>query len=88
MPQFYHPTVLNDRVLQNFLRDYERPNIDLNDIFINVEQVKDGVARFVGPTYYGVYRMGVGISSNGNKGHDLLIKTCHCTSILPGLLKA
>jgi glycosyltransferase involved in cell wall biosynthesis len=47
------------------LNEYVVPNFDITDYFTNVEQVGDGYARFVGHQNLGVYRVGIGISSQG-----------------------
>lgn len=53
---------------------FDLPNFELVDYFANVEQVNDGFARFTDSRYYGVYRTGIGISSNGIMTRQILAK--------------
>lgn len=49
------------------LRDFIKPNFMILDFFINVEQIKDKKAYFIDNNIYGVYRIGVGISTNSKE---------------------
>ena len=40
------------------------PDFDVLDFYANVEQIEDKKAYYVGSQIYGVYRVGVGISTN------------------------
>lgn len=51
------------------------PKFELIDYFVNVVNVGDGVARFAGEKPLGVYRLGVGIASSGNKTKNLTLQS-------------
>ena len=48
------------------VRDFEIPPFPVLDFFINVEQIGNGTAAFVGDKPLMVYRAGIGIASRGN----------------------
>ena len=54
------------------LRDIELPEFPVVDYFINVEQIMNGVAAFVGDKPLGVYRVGIGVASAGNATKRIL----------------
>ncbi|CAQ86419.1 MULTISPECIES: glycosyltransferase family 2 protein [Photorhabdus] len=54
---------------------YPQVDIPITDYFLNVEQVGDNYAAFVGNEILGVYRAGIGIASDGNKTKIMLSKT-------------
>ncbi|OCQ54403.1 putative glycosyltransferase EpsE [Photorhabdus australis subsp. thailandensis] len=54
---------------------YPQVDIPVTDYFLNVEQVGDNYAAFVGNEILGVYRAGIGIASDGNKTKIMLSKT-------------
>lgn len=62
----------SSKMYRKSVRDYELPNFDVMDYFVNVEQVGDGVARFVGHKNYGVYRVGGGIAATGVRSRKAL----------------
>lgn len=51
------------------------PNFELIDYFVNAIQVGNGVARFAGDKPLGVYRLGIGIASNGNKSKYVTLQS-------------
>lgn len=51
------------------------PGFELIDYFVNVMQVGNGVARFTGDKPLGVYRLGIGIASNGSKTKNLTLQS-------------
>jgi glycosyltransferase involved in cell wall biosynthesis len=51
------------------------PNFELIDYFVNVIQVGGGIARFAGGKPFGVYRLGIGIASSGNKTKNLTLQS-------------
>ena len=57
------------------LRNFEIPPFPLLDFFINVEQIGNGAAAFVGDKPLMVYRAGIGIGSRGSIVKEL-IKDC------------
>jgi glycosyltransferase involved in cell wall biosynthesis len=62
----------SSKMYRAVVRDFELPNFDVIDYFVNVEQVGTGYARFIGADNFGVYRMGIGIASGGAKTRKLL----------------
>lgn len=65
----------SSKMYRKEVRDFDLPDFDALDYFINVEQVRDGFGRIAGSTYYGVYRMGVGMASSGTKTREILAKS-------------
>ncbi len=51
------------------------PDFEIIDCFMNVIQVGDGVARFVGYKPLGVYRLGIGIASHGSGTQTLTLQS-------------
>jgi len=51
------------------------PSFDLIDYFVNVIQVGNGVARFTGAKPLVVYRIGIGIASDGSKTKNLTLRS-------------
>lgn len=49
------------------VRDIDIPDFDLVDYLLNIEQVKTGYGAYASNEPLGVYRVGVGISSSGDK---------------------
>ena len=54
------------------VRDFEIPPLPLLDFFINVEQIGDGSAAYVGAKPLMVYRAGIGIASRGSVIKELI----------------
>jgi glycosyltransferase involved in cell wall biosynthesis len=65
----------SSKMYRKEVRDFDLPDFDVLDYFINVEQVRNGFGRIIAHTNYGVYRMGVGIASSGNKTRELLAQS-------------
>ena len=65
----------SSKMYRKSVREIELPDFVVTDYYVNIEQVRNGVGRFVGPAYYGVYRMGVGIASSGNRTRKMLART-------------
>ena len=57
------------------VRDINIPDFDVVDYFANVEQVGGGFASFSSCEPLGVYRVGVGVSSNGSATRITLDKS-------------
>ncbi len=54
---------------------YDIPNFEVTDFYANVEQVQTGKIYFISDKFYGVYRKSNGISSDGVKIKELILKT-------------
>lgn len=54
------------------VRDIDLPGFPIMDTFINIEQIGNGVAAFVGKEPLGVYRVGIGVASAGNMTKKVL----------------
>jgi glycosyltransferase involved in cell wall biosynthesis len=55
--------------------NFPTPDFAVTDYFANIEQVRDGFATYVNDNIYGVYRLGVGISSKSTFPKVLLAKS-------------
>ena len=64
----------SSKMYRSTFRNFTLPNFDLLDYFAHVEQVGNGFAQFTGNCYYGVYRIGIGVSSDGFKTREILAK--------------
>lgn len=62
----------SSKMYRKAVRDFEVPDFEVMDYFVNVEQVGDGFACFTGDVPYGVYRLGIGIASSGWKTRKIL----------------
>jgi glycosyltransferase involved in cell wall biosynthesis len=62
----------SSKMYRKVIRDYDLPNFDVIDYFVNVEQIANGYARFVGHENFGVYRMGGGIAASGSRSRQAL----------------
>ncbi|MDQ0013660.1 glycosyltransferase involved in cell wall biosynthesis [Variovorax boronicumulans] len=65
----------SSKMYRKSIREFEDPDFDVVDYFVNVEQVGEGYARLIDDRSYGVYRAGIGISSSGNKTR-LILRDC------------
>lgn len=65
----------SSKMYRKAVRDFVVPDFDVTDYFADVEQVRTGVARFVGHKTYGVYRMGIGIEYKGIRLQQALAKS-------------
>lgn len=54
----------SSKMYRKEVKHFEIPDFDVLDFYANVEQVKDKKVYYVGNQIYGVYRVGVGISTN------------------------
>ena len=73
--QFMAIGLHSSKMYRKAVRDYDLPNFDLIDYFANVEQIGNGVARFVGYENYGVYRVGGGIAASGIRSRQALAES-------------
>ncbi|WP_339438653.1 glycosyltransferase family 2 protein [Pseudomonas sp. EA_15y_Pfl1_P104] len=64
----------SSKMYRSSVRKVALPNFLLLDYYLNVEQIGDGLAGFVGGEPLGVYRTGIGIASSGNKTKVLLMQ--------------
>lgn len=64
----------SSKMYRKSVREISEPDFEMVDYFANVEQVSNGHARFTGHVPYGVYRSGIGISSDGIYTRKLLAK--------------
>lgn len=55
------------KMYRKSVRDINIPEFDLVDYLLNVEQVRDGYGCYATNEPLGVYRVGIGISSSGNR---------------------
>lgn len=62
----------SSKMYRSKIREFDFPDFELIDYFVNVEQIGDGYARYLSHENFGVYRMGVGIASSGSKTRILL----------------
>jgi len=65
----------SSKMYRKAVRDFEVPDFEVMDYFVNVEQVGDGFACFTGNVPYGVYRLGIGIASSGSKTRQIMGKS-------------
>ncbi len=65
----------SSKMYRRTVRDFELPDFELVDYFANVEQVKSGLGCYASNEPLGVYRVGIGVSSTGNKTRYLLIES-------------
>jgi len=65
----------SSKMYRSCLKDYEIPEFDVTDYFANVEQVGNGIARFVSHKNYGVYRLGGGIAASSVRPRVALAKS-------------
>lgn len=70
--QFISVGLNSSKMYRKSVRHYAAPPFPIVDYYANVEQVRDGYARFVAGGCYGVYRTGIGISSQGRDTRDVL----------------
>lgn len=70
--QFISVGLHSSKMYRKSVRYYATPSFPIVDYYANVEQIGDGYARFVAGGYYGVYRLGIGISSQGRATRDVL----------------
>jgi glycosyltransferase involved in cell wall biosynthesis len=70
--QFISVGLNSSKMYRRSVRDYAIPSFPVVDYYANVEQIGNGYARFVAGGYYGVYRSGIGISSQGRDTRDIL----------------
>ena len=70
--QFIAIGLHSSKMYRKSVGHYDPPSFDLTDYFANVEQIGDGVARFVGLENYGVYRLGGGIAASGMRPRQAL----------------
>lgn len=54
----------SSKMYRKEVKHFEIPDFDVLDFYANVEQIQDKKAYFVSDMTYGVYRIGVGISTN------------------------
>lgn len=60
---------------RNIRQEIPLPSFGLIDYFVNAIQVGDGVACFSGTNPLGVYRIGIGIASNGRKTRNMTLES-------------
>lgn len=80
--RFYRDSILqyiaiganSSKMYRRSVKNFSLPEFELVDYFANVEQIGNGYARFIDEKNYGVYRTGIGISSNGIETRKILIK--------------
>ena len=65
----------SSKMYRKSVRAFDVPDFDVTDYFMNVEQVRNGTARFVSDDCYGVYRVGIGIASSGVRSRRALVKS-------------
>lgn len=70
--QFISVGLNSSKMYRKSVRHYATPPFPIVDYYANVEQIGDGYARFVTGGSYGVYRSGIGISSQGRHTRDVL----------------
>lgn len=70
--QFIAVGLNSSKMYRKSVRHYATPSFPIVDYYANVEQIRDGYARFAADGYYGVYRSGIGISSQGRETRDVL----------------
>ncbi|MCV5427076.1 glycosyl transferase family 2, partial [Escherichia coli] len=57
----------SSKMYRKTVRDIDIPAFELVDYLVNVEQVQNGYGGYASNEPLGVYRVGVGISSSGDK---------------------
>lgn len=72
--QFMAIGVNSSKMYRRSVRDFKAPPFEVIDYFANVEQIGMGYARLVDDQSYGVYRIGIGITTSGNKTRIILNK--------------
>jgi len=66
----------SSKMYRQEVRDMKMPNFDRLDWYMNIEQIKDKKAYFVNDKVYGVYRIGVGVSTKGkSRIQNLILNT-------------
>jgi len=70
--QFIAVGLNSSKMYRKSVRSYATPSFPVVDYYANVEQIRDGYARYATGGYYGVYRSGIGISSQGRDTRDIL----------------
>ncbi|MFT5592928.1 MAG: glycosyltransferase involved in cell wall biosynthesis [Oceanicoccus sp.] len=63
------------KMYRKTVREFNWPGFDVVDYFANVEQVGEGFSSFSSVEPYGVYRVGVGVSSEGSGTRLILDKS-------------
>ena len=68
----------SSKMYRRKIREVEIPSFNILDWYLNIEQIQDKKAYFVNDKIYGVYRIGVGIStSSKNQIKNLIIQTLY-----------
>lgn len=67
----------SSKMYRKIVRNIDIPSFDLVDYLVNVEQVKDGYGAYSSNEPLGVYRVGIGISSTGDKTRIALRDSFH-----------
>lgn len=70
--QFITVGLNSSKMYRKSVREYAIPPFPVVDYYANIEQIRDGYARFAIGGYYGVYRTGIGISSQGQNTRYIL----------------
>lgn len=63
----------SSKMYRSELRNFDMPNFVISDFYMNVEQIEDKKAYFVNNECYGVYRAGIGQSSNSRQNMKNMI---------------
>jgi glycosyltransferase involved in cell wall biosynthesis len=54
----------SSKMYRKELKSFYIPDFEILDFFVNIEQIKDKKAYIINNQIYGVYRMGIGVSTN------------------------
>lgn len=66
----------SSKMYRKEVKYFEIPDFEVLDFYANIEQIGDQKAYFIDNNFYGVYRIGIGISTNSRiKIKELIIKT-------------
>lgn len=57
----------SSKMYRSELKNFYRPNFIVSDFYMNVEQIENKKAYFISDKCYGVYRVGIGQSSNSRQ---------------------
>lgn len=63
----------SSKMYRRNIKEFDIPNFIVSDFYMNVEQIKDKKAFYVNDQVYGVYRVGIGQSTNGRKFMNNLV---------------
>ena len=68
----------SSKMYKKEIKNFDTPDFDILDFYVNVEQIKDKKVYFISDKIYGAYRIGVGISTNAKP----VIKTAIYESLI------